>query len=471
VQRLQDRIRRPAGSSPAVVAAAVAIGLVAALLAAGLTITGNADVAIHPAAMAVLLTLISLPLIRWVSDGNRTVQLIACAGLVAKGAGTYARIRFNRTGADAGYYHIAGQHMAELLTGGFVGPDDPRLLSRGTGTNHLTYLVGWLYHYAGPRIVTAYVVWSFIAFLGMLCFYKAACIAVPELDRSRYAILLFLLPSMLFWPSSLGKDAVMVGSIGLAALGASTIAVHRYSVRGLAALAAGLGLAAWVRPHVAALMIAALAGSLVWPRRTGGGVVRQIVTATALFVVLAYALGQSAEYFGAERFEVTTLLDFAADRTAEGGSEFTPVRVSGPASFALAVVTVLLRPLPFEVSSSTQFLSSLEGVGLVVLAAVSFARLRTLPRMFLERAYVRMCVIYTLGFIMAFSVISNFGILARQRAQLWPLLLVLLALPTRGELVVGRSAALSLAEPDGQSASLPDQPTRTGSESSDLYVP
>ena len=38
-------------------------------------------------------------------------------------------------------------------------------------------------------------------------------------------------------------------------------------------------------------------------------------------------------------------------------------------------------------------------------------------------------LVYTFAFIYAFSSIANFGILARQRSQLLPLLLVVLCLP------------------------------------------
>lgn len=430
MRRTAIPIGRSAVASVGEASLAVGLGLGVAVFAIGFSLSGSAGTAVHPLAMAALLSLAAIPLIRWATAGDPTPQLIAFVGLGLKALGTIARIRFNAGGADAGFYHAAGSLLSDLLSTGFVGPDDPQLLRRGTGTNHVSYLVGWLYHFTGARINTAYVVWSFLSFVGVVCFYKSATEAIPQLDRTRYALLVFLMPSMLFWPSSLGKDAIMVGCMGVASLGAAALARHRYSPIRLVLLAAGLGLSAWIRPHVTALFILALAAALIWPRRRSGKAVTQIFFAAFLLLVLTFALGQAADYFGAERFEVTALLDHAAERTSEGGSEFTPVRVSGPASFVLAAVTVLLRPLAFEANSITQLATSLEGMALVAIGIASFDRLRTVPRMFLQNTYVRLCVIYTLGFIMAFSVISNFGLLARQRAQLWPLLLVLFALPS-----------------------------------------
>jgi hypothetical protein len=42
---------------------------------------------------------------------------------------------------------------------------------------------------------------------------------------------------------------------------------------------------------------------------------------------------------------------------------------------------------------------------------------------------VVLCVTYSLLFIVAFSAIGNFGIIARQRSLVYPFIIVLLALP------------------------------------------
>jgi hypothetical protein len=48
--------------------------------------------------------------------------------------------------------------------------------------------------------------------------------------------------------------------------------------------------------------------------------------------------------------------------------------------------------------------------------------MRTIP-------YVAFALVYSAGFIIAFSSIANFGILVRQRVQLLPLYVVLLSIP------------------------------------------
>jgi hypothetical protein len=46
-----------------------------------------------------------------------------------------------------------------------------------------------------------------------------------------------------------------------------------------------------------------------------------------------------------------------------------------------------------------------------------------------DQPYLVFCLAYTLLFLVAYSSFANFGLLARQRVQLYPLFLVLFSLP------------------------------------------
>ena len=64
-----------------------------------------------------------------------------------------------------------------------------------------------------------------------------------------------------------------------------------------------------------------------------------------------------------------------------------------------------------------------------MLAIRALPRLRGIGGRLREQAYLIFCVVYAALFIYAFSYIGNFGILARQRVQVLPFVLVFLALP------------------------------------------
>src|SRR5204863_3854856 len=108
----------------------------------------------------------------------------------------------------------------------------------------------------GPSLLGAFFIFSWAGFWGLYLFYRAFCIAVPEGDHRRYALLILLLPSLLFWPSSLGKEAWMTLGLGLFAYGGARIITHqRY---GFMVVLAGVLATAAVRPHVAAMGLLAL---------------------------------------------------------------------------------------------------------------------------------------------------------------------------------------------------------------------
>ena len=443
----------------ATIAVAAAVGVVAAFAATGMSFRNATDATIHPATMAVLLCVACIPLIRWAVRGDQMLFRIVLGGLLAKGLGMY--LRFVLTGnGDNKAYHQAGTKVAGWLSDGFVLPRNLPEHFGDTGTDWLSYMVGWLYYFTGPNRLTAYVVFTFLSFVGTLFFFRAAISEIPELDKRRYAWLLFYLPSLLFWPSTIGKEAWMVFFLGLAALGGSALIRHSLSPWHLAALIAGAAMAARIRPHMAALMVVSLVGAAAWPKRSTGKRGQQLILAVLGFGLLTVVMGQVATFFSADRVELSAVLDFAQARTAEGGSEFSSIPISGPQNIVQGTVSVLFRPFLFETSNAFQLLGSLESLGMMTLAVVSYQRLRRVPRLFLNNTYVRFAVLFSLGFIVAFSVISNFGILTRQRAQLWPILLVLFALSPAGNATYRPSSANNTNDTNDTNAAVVAEPTR-----------
>ena len=158
------------------------------------------------------------------------------------------------------------------------------------------------------------------------------------------------------------------------------------------------------------------------------------VAGIAVMGAAAWVLAtQSAQFLGTDDLSwqaLTESLDMAGGRTAQGGSEFTPVPVDSPQSFPLAAVTVLFRPFPWEASNIQMLAQSLEGIFLLGLAAKSWPRVRQLPKMLRRSPYVLFSMVYTSAFIVAFAGFGNFGILARQRVLMLPFFLLIYALPT-----------------------------------------
>lgn len=282
-----------------------------------------------------------------------------------------------------------------------------------------------------------FIVFSWMSFLGLYLFYQAFRLAFPEGDHKRYRLLIFFWPSMLFWPSSVGKDAWMVWMLGMCALGVANLMVGRF--RGFAWLAVGSFGCIMVRPHLALIIVAAFALGLVL-RRNRGAYSRMlarplgtIVLFVGMIVFGALTFQQTQSFFKLDSLDLESaqaVIDSTTLKTAEGGSSFTPPSPNSPLGFVEATVTVMFRPFPTEVGGAA-FLTGLEGMALATLVVISWRRVVRIPRMMLQNAYVAFSVGYSFIFIFAFASISNFGILARERSQFFPLLFVLLALPKK----------------------------------------
>jgi len=361
------------------------------------------------------------------SDDGVYLSGLLFTGLALRLVGLWVRYR---DAADALEYHREGSRLADSFRSMDFVVDVGRPIP---GTGAVRVASGLVHAASFDDLLTSFAVFTLAGFIGCLLFLRAVRVALPDADHRRYALLVMLWPSLWFWPSSLGKEALMLLGIGAASLGVARLLDHD-AARGMAWLATGLVVMALVRPHVGLLVVAALAMALLL--RTGGeGTGR---TATRILAAGAVLLGGALlSDATADRFQVDTLgteqiddtLAYTASQTSTGTATFDPVQVTSPLQFPQAVVTVLFRPLPGESRSAEGLATSLEGVGLALLLLGSLPRLVSAARRLRSDPYLLYALSFVLLFIYAFSVIGNFGILARQRTQVLPLLFVALAVP------------------------------------------
>ena len=85
----------------------------------------------------------------------------------------------------------------------------------------------------------------------------------------------------------------------------------------------------------------------------------------------------------------------------------------------------MFRPFPWEAHNAQALASALEGAFLGGLFVLSRRRLYGVPAALRASPYVVFAVVYAVLFAVAFSSFSNLGILARERVQMLPFLVVL----------------------------------------------
>ena len=331
--------------------------------------------------------------------------------------------------ADATAYHLAGVQISEAFRHGHFAVD---LGGRFVGTGFLNLFTGVVYTLIGPTKLGGFLVFSWLGFWGLYLCYRAFRIGCPEGNARRYAALVFFLPSLLFWPSGIGKDAWMIFAVGLSAYGAARVLAGARG--GFLALVLGLTASSVVRPHVAALMVGSLAVAYLFRRtaRERRTALTPVVKGAGALVMVAITLVvalQAQSYLHVDSLSggVGQALNSVQQQSSQGHSQFSVG--SNPVSILFTASTLLFRPFPWEAGSVQALGASAEGIFMFWLVIRSRRRIRGALRSAFRRPYVAFSLFYLLGFLLAFSRISNFGIVARERVQVIPFALVFLAMP------------------------------------------
>ena len=338
-----------------------------------------------------------------------------------------------KTGGDAPRYDRAGRWLMEGIWRLDFGPIIPLLQP---GTSFVEAVTGVLYSLIGPTLYGGFLFFSFLAFVGYCLYYRAFRLAFPAGNRATYAGLIFLYPSWLYWPSAMGKDALMAFLLGVFAYGMALL-LRTNRMQSLVLIAIGLGGAYMIRPHVAALLAAALAIALVLrPHRLGimSPIVRVLMVGGA-FTVGWVIIDQASAYVGAGELSLAAGLDQYEEiqGRARGGAFFEPISVTEPLGIPLAVITTLFRPFPWEAHRGAALMLSLEGVFLAGLVIWRFKGIKSAILSAKSDPLILFILVYILLFIAAFSVVGNFSILGRQRLQMLPFFFMLLAYPSGSE--------------------------------------
>lgn len=396
--------------------------------------------------VALVLMLASAPLCRWVArvEGDPWLFKVLMVGLAC--VFLFSGLRYSFTyvlydGGDSTTYHQAGHTFVDNLRSGRPLHPIPVIEPYPVETRRVGDIAGLFYVVTGPNIYAGFLAFSYVSFLGVVMMIRAFRVAVPEGDHRRLALLVLFLPSMLFWPAGIGKEAVMMACLGVIVFGGALLLAPKPRLRGVAYFAGGAAIVLLIRPHIALMSVLAFGVAIaigVLARSGGDGASARgrafrlagLFLVVALGIVGSARLGQQFEEFSEDGTAAT--LAGATEQSSTGGSQFTPVAVTSPASLPGGIVSVLLRPFPFEASSVAELVASAEGVLLLAILLLSWRRLARFPRLALQRPFLVFMSGYIVLFAIGFSYIANFGILSRQRVLVLPAVLMLAALPIAG---------------------------------------
>lgn len=308
-----------------------------------------------------------------------------------------------------------------------VGSDASGYFERGSGELKPfelgTVAVDWLVSFftlAGLSFLGVFLCFNIIGVIGLLAFY-ASLNRVTRFSSKKFRILsliIVFLPSINFWSSAIGKDAISFMSVGLILWSLLNIETHKKI------LFFSIFIMFLIRPHIAIAILGSLTISAIFlPRLRFSqklfiGFVAFIGSITMMPMVANYVgLGQE---FDASRIEF--IIETRQGYNIDGGSS---IDISSM-SLIEKLFTYLFRPLPHEASGIPQLAASIDNILLLYLVSVGLiASLRpNLSKSNENRIFMWSYVI--LVWLMLSLTTGNLGIAVRQKWIFAPILIYLL---------------------------------------------
>src|SRR5271165_352102 len=326
--------------------------------------------------------------------------------------------------ADAFHYWTVGLQLAEEFQivgwAAFHGPF--------WSTNLINNLCGFASLLIGDALPALFIAFALVSLAGGYLFYRAFVLAFPEGDRWLFGLLVILSPSILFWSSFVGKDALIQCFIGLTCFGVARL-TQQPGPRAVLLCAFGLAGALLVRAHVASMLgIAITFPYVVGKSRDGGSsTAARIILIPVLLGGTYLLISQAGSLLDLQNENSTSVFheaDTLTKTSQTGGSAFNegtslPVRIA-ESPF------LLFRPFPWEMHNLLALAPAFESAGLVLICWYRRREIGSTLRHWRD-PYVGFLVTYSVIFLITFGgAISNFGILLRQRIMVTPVILMLI---------------------------------------------
>ncbi len=273
-----------------------------------------------------------------------------------------------------------------------------------------------------------FLIFNFIGTIGILFF----CLAIKDLkkydkknDGYLIAAIIFL-PTMHFWSSAIGKDAISFLSVCIFVWASLNLKDRTFYIF-LSILLIFL-----VRPHIASIMLASLILSLLFYSKIE--IRLKFVYLITLSICSLFLSNYAFRYVGMPDFityfpfkiNFEILFDFIAKRelaniTQTGGIEISSM---GP---LMKIFTYLYRPLPYEAKNFYQLIVSLENIFLIFCTIVGFLGIfyKNEKNDFSNQSKLIIVIFIILSVIILGFTSANFGVNSRQKWMIFPAILLL----------------------------------------------
>ncbi len=336
-------------------------------------------------------------------------------------------------GGIADYNRYMGKGAA--LAGGFrhfnftLPPDLGGIVSNGS----VSIVAGVLFAIVGTNQTAAFLIMSFLSFIGIVCFYRAFTLTFSGAGRRRYGYLIFFLPSLIFWTADVSKEGIMIFLIGVLTYGCAQVLARQRGLRPWLLILAACAGSVFIRPNAMLLVLGGFTIAMIFrppsasakfepARRTVSLVFLVGVVSLAMFLTLHFLPGLHGSLNLAQ-----------INKNNQGpGSGFGSSGVTysqSPLYYPKDIYVVLFDPLPFNAHGSGEKFQALQNTVLIAMLLVGLRGLRIFPRAAFARPYLIMCLVTVASFCYFFASLGNLGLIARETTMVVPLYLALLCIP------------------------------------------
>ncbi len=290
------------------------------------------------------------------------------------------------------------------------------------GTTSTLYFTTFLTVVLGLNYIGTFLVYNILGSIGLIA--VDASLRHVTKDKSGFvkslSLIIVLVPSMSYWSSAIGKDAIQFMATGL--LLWSSIDFKKRNLMFLISIL----IMFTVRPHICAFAIVAFTFSML--------IIKSISFTkkiTFLFICLAFfltALPFLLGYIGwVGSLSIESLLNYVELRQGynlDGGGSIDISQMS----LLYQLFTYLFRPLPYEAHSALALLSSIDNFLILIVFVLSFLSVICLkkPKFILNHPTENrwFLLIFSTALLILLSITTaNSGIAARQKWMVMPILL------------------------------------------------
>lgn len=398
----------------------------------------SVDQTVFSSPMGVILVLAFVLLAGALVSASRlptTIKVLVWLGLGFRVGGALVRflVLQNYYGAgDATGYFGRGWRFATAFREFDFTPVTEMGQLQGTGFIHT--VSGAVLTIIGPSMFGEFVVFSLFSFVGLVGFAVAFHRAYPTAALGPYLAWIWLFPSLWFWPSSIGKEALILMGLGIAVMGfigkGKKIAWLPFLIGGAVMFL--------VRPEIVPIFLVSVVIAQ-WLSFRGGWTPQRLLQGILLLVIGLVGISYTSRSIGLEQLDLEGLQEFVTTDKSRKTEGSTSVELVDPSltGVPMAVINVLFRPVPWEATNPMVLISSMEVMFLWALVLARRKSLsRSLPHWRSDR-FLRLALCFLAIYSVALGMmVINLGILARQRIFLYPFLFLLIeARPVAASLV------------------------------------